>query len=112
MKRIASFTLIIALSVFCLTLMAGNIYAADKLLDAEITSATTSIDKNGNEYVRLIVPEQRKINGVEYEVGVAVMAFGSLVEQAKTFQAGDALSCVASSREYQGTKSYTIVAFR
>lgn len=85
--------------------------AADKIINNKIASATVAIDKNGNQYVRLIINESRKIQGVSYEVGVPVMAFGQLAQKAKTLKAGDTLKAVVASREYRGNTSYTIRAF-
>ena len=85
--------------------------ASDKVIDGKIQSATISIDKNGAEYVRFIVPETRNIKGVEYEVGVSVMAFGKDVTKAKTLKNGDTLKAIVSSREYRGRTSYTVIAF-
>jgi hypothetical protein len=86
-------------------------FAQDQLLKGKIETATVAIDKNGNQYVRLIVNETRKLQGVSYEVGTAVMAFGSTVTKAKKLKAGDKLSAIVSSRIYQGRKSYTVLAF-
>jgi hypothetical protein len=85
--------------------------AQDQVLKGKIETAIVALDKNGNQYVRLIVNETRKLQGVSYEVGTAVMAFGSTVTQAKKMKAGDKLSAIVSSRIYQGRKSYTVLAF-
>ena len=63
--------------------------ASDKIIDEKIQSATISIDKNGNQYVRLIVPETREIQGIEYQVGAAIMVFGKNVSAAKKLKTGD-----------------------
>jgi len=86
-------------------------FAVDKILNDKIDSATVAIDKNGNQYVRLIVNETRKLQGVEYTVGVPVMCFGSLAQKAKALKAGDKVKAVVASREYKGNTSYTVRAF-
>ncbi len=101
--------LLAVLALVCF--MAVPAFAADKIINDQIASSTTAIDKNGNQYVRIIVNEARKLQGVEYTVGVPVMAFGAQAEQAKTLKAGDTLKAVVASREYKGNISYTIRAF-
>ena len=83
--------------------------AAEALIDLKITDKVIAMDKNGNEYVRIIVGETKSIQGVEYEVGVAAMAFGSHVDQAKTLNIGDNLKAIVNSRQYNGRQSYTIL---
>ena len=100
---------LIVLSIICLLLIPLFVQAADIVIDAKIDSATTAIDKNGNEYVRFIVNETRTIQGVSYEVGVAVLAFGGVVKAAKSLKDGDTLKAICSQREFQGRKSYTIL---
>jgi hypothetical protein len=100
---------LVALALVCF--MAIPAFAVDKVLNTQIDSATIAIDKNGNQYVRLIINEDRKLQGVEYTVGVPVMAFGNLATQAKALKAGQMLKAVVASREYRGNTSYTIRAF-
>jgi len=99
-------------AVLCITVMltiAIPALAADVLLNAKIDNVTQAIDKNGNEYIRFIVTENRMLQGVEYQVGVAVMAFRGTVTQAKSLSEGDTLKAVCTEREYKGRKSYTIL---
>ena len=99
----------IVLSILCLLLIPIFVQAAEIVVDAKIDSATIAIDKNGNEYVRFIINETRSIQGVSYEVGVAVMAFSGTVKAAKNLKDGDNLKAICSIREWQGRKSYTIL---
>ena len=85
------------------------VMAAESVIDLKITDKVIAPDKNGNEYVRLIVGETRNIQGVDYEIGVAAMAFGSHVEKAKTLNVGDNLKAIVNSRTYNGRQSYTIL---
>jgi len=100
---------LIVLSIICMLFIVSVAQAADVVITAKIQSVTTAIDKNGNPYVRFIVDETRKMQGVEYEVGVAVMAFRGTVKEAKTLKDGDVLKAICSEKEYQGRKSYTIL---
>ena len=102
---------IAVLVMACFLMVPMVAMAADKILNDPIESATTAIDKNGNEYVRIIINEERKLQGVAYTVGVPVMAFGSQAEKAKALKAGDTLKAVVASRGYKGNTRYTIRAF-
>ena len=89
----------------------GIVYAADQMLDTTVSDTVKRLDKNGNEYVRVIIDEAKELNGVSYTASTAVMFFGPLVQEAKNLKKGDALKVIASSSEYQGRTSYTAVAF-
>ena len=108
-KLILMRKLFVVLSIICLLFIVSVAQAADVVLKAKIQSVTVAIDKNGNQYVRFIVDETRKMQGVEYEVGVAVMAFRGTVKEAKAFKDGDILKAICSERVFQGRKSYTIL---
>ena len=98
----------LVLSWFVVPAIAGS-----EEMTITIESMVITTDKNGQEYVRFIVPMTLKTkNGVEYPDSFPFMAFGKLVEQAKTYKAGDTLTVVAKSRIYQDRKSYTILKFQ
>ena len=99
---------IVMASIMVFTLI-GMAIAGEQILSAKVTSVTTNLDKNGNEYTRLIVDVDRKIQGVSYTVGTPAMAFGSLNAEAKTMAVGDTLNCIASERQYNGRTSFTII---
>ena len=92
--------------LFCFTTVA---MAEDVLIDKPIQKIENALDKNGNPYVRIIVNEMRTLNGVEYEVGVAVMAFSSTVSAVKSLKEGDTLKAICASRLYKENRSYTIL---
>ena len=87
------------------------VQAKEMMLTGKITDAVTRLDKNGNEYVRLIIEENKTLDGVNYTVGTPVMCFGQTVAKAKAFSQGDMLKAIVNSRFYQGRKSYTLIAF-
>mgnify|MGYP003572146819 FL=1 len=99
------------LAILIIMILAAHAQAADKILSTTVDSATTALDKNGNEYVRMIVSEPRTLSGVKYTTSVAVMAFGDQVAPAKAIAAGDNIKAIVSSREYQGRTSYTVISF-
>jgi hypothetical protein len=108
MKKFLS---IIVAIMFVGCMFTGMAIASDKILDAKVVSATTSLDKNGSEYVRILISEDRQIQGVKYTQTVAVMAFGNMVKKAKALKGGDTLKAICSEREYRGRTSYTVLAF-
>ena len=108
MKKILSSIVAIA---FVMCMFAVPVMASDKILNAKVVTASTSTDKNGAEYVRILISENRQIQGVKYTQTVAVMAFGEMVAKAKGLKSGDMLNAVCSEREYRGRTSYTVLAF-
>jgi len=107
---------LLAIHVFMLTaililVIASMARAEDRVLQIKVDSATTALDKNGQEYVRLIVTEPRTLNGIQYQKSLPVMAFGATVADAKSFQAGDMLKAVCNYRKLpDGRESYTIIS--
>ena len=85
--------------------------AADSVLDAEITSMAVATDKNGNEYVRFIIQEDKNLNGIKYKADTVVMCFGTVVEKAKAFGTGERLKAIVASNEYRGRMNYNVIAF-
>jgi len=95
-----------------LVIFAVNAIAADSILETTIDSMVVAMTKNNAEYVRFIITEPRTLDGVNYPKSLPLMAFGPLVEEAKTYKAGDAIKCVANFRKLDdGRESYTILSF-
>ena len=112
MKRnMRSLLVTMALAFVMALVLAPIASAAERVVDLEITDVVTRLDRNGNEYTRLIVQEQKKLQGVEYKVGLPAMAFGAMNDKAKDLKPGDRLKAIVSDREYQGRSSLTIVQF-
>ena len=97
------------ITALCLSTLSTLAFAKDVMLQAPITRADVVLDKNGQEYVRLIVTETRTLDGVKYEAEVPVMAFGSQVASAKVLKAGDKFKAICSSRVFEDRPSYTIL---
>lgn len=105
-KAVYSIIAVIALLVFI-----GYATSAEKILTTIADSVTIALDKNGVEYVRIIATEEKSLQGIKYTIGVPIMAFGSLVAEAKTIKAGDDFKAIVQTRQYNGSDSYTIVSF-
>lgn len=101
-------TVMLIIGMFAMTPPAS---AEDMVLNASIDSITFKADKNGAEYGRAIILEEKSLGGVSYTDGVAVMAFGDMVEPLKAYKQGDTLKAVVGKTEYQGRTSYTLKAF-
>ena len=109
MRRLFTLSIIIVM-LFGVALAAAN--AQDVVLEVTVKSVTSFIDKNGDPCIRIIVDESRTLKGVNYTVGVPVMAFSSndMFAQVKGIKAGDPLHVIASESYYKGQKSYRILA--
>ena len=106
MKKFLSILAVVAMVAF-----AGQALAVDKMIDTKIDSVVTALDKNGQSYVRLIVNENRTIQGTKYQVTIPVMVFGNDVAKAGKLKAGDNLKGIVAENEYQGRTSYTLRTF-
>lgn len=103
--------LVIALSLVIGIMTTISASAADLLLDTTINTISIQQDKNGNDYARIIIQEERNLNGIKYNTDVVVMCFGSTVEKAKTYSDGDKFKAVVSQNEYRGRLNYNVVSF-
>jgi len=109
MKKITALCIIALMLTF--TAAITGAYAQETVLKTEITQMTIQKDKNGNEYVRFIIKEDRTFNGIDYQAEVVTIAFGSAVEKAKTLKEGDTLHAIAQIGEYNGNKNYRVLQF-
>jgi len=105
------FSLIIMIVVSMVIGLVSLSSAQDKILDTEIKTVTIAQDKNGNDYGRIIIVEQRELNGIKYTTDVVCMAFGSTVENARELTAGDKFKAVVAENEYKGRLNYNIISF-
>ena len=98
--------ILIALLVF-----ATAAQAADQMLNATVSDVVVANDRNGAEYVRLIINEPRELDGVAYVSSVAVMCFRETANFAKTLKKGDKIRAIISPNEYQGRTSYRLISW-
>jgi hypothetical protein len=101
MNAIPAICLVIAL---CFApLFAHNASAAESLITGKISAVVVAKDKNGAEYVRVLVPETKKLNGISYQVNTAIFVFGpEMVAQAKSLKPGDAKKFVVQKTVKDG----------
>ena len=99
------------LGIIAVLALFGTALAADMVLTAKVQSVTTGITKTGDQYVRIVVTEQKTLQGVSYEKGTPVMAFRDLTNEAKKYGEGDTLKAIVSPREFEGKSSYLVRKF-
>jgi hypothetical protein len=104
--NIHKIALLLTILIFLLPCAA---FAEDVLLTAKIQNVTLARSKNGKQYVRAIINEERTLQGIAYEAGVAVFAFGNHVEKAKTLKSGQTLKAICDRRESKDGVSYIIL---
>lgn len=107
MKQI--FTVIAVM--FMLFTFATAVLAEDVNLNASVERAIVKKDKNGNPYVRVLIQDQKELNGVTYDKTVSAMAFGDMVAPASKLKKGDKLHVIASKSDFRGGTSYQILKF-
>jgi saccharopine dehydrogenase-like NADP-dependent oxidoreductase len=108
MKR---FTRIAIVTLIVLGLFTPFAMAADQLITAAVSNVKIAKDRNGAEYVRLMVETPKELNGVQYTTGSPAMAFGQLVAKAKTVKAGQTIKMIVSEKDFNGRTSYTVIKF-
>lgn len=105
MKKI--FTLFVVL--LSLVAFTGIVLAEDVTLNAKVERVIVKKDKNGNPYARVLIMDQRELNGVAYDKTTSAMAFGDMTAPAQKLKKGDTLKCIAAKNEFRGGTSYQIL---
>ena len=85
----------------------GVAWAEDVMLNVTPEEIVTALDKNGNAYTRMIIPESKTMQGVEYSDSIPLMFFGELADEASAHPEGTPIRVIAKKRTYQGRDSYT-----
>lgn len=105
-------TIVLAILIALAFVWTAPAFAKGEEISGVIENIVIKADKNGNEYVRFIVPiTQKSESGIEYQESLPFMAFGAQVEEAKAYKTGDTLKVIARSRVYQDRQSYTILKY-
>jgi hypothetical protein len=101
----------IVFAIIAILVCTVAVQAADQLLTATVSDVVVTNDKNGNEYVRLIIAEPKELDGVSYVSSTAVMCFRETASFAKTLKKGDKIRAIVSPNEYQGRTSYRLISW-
>jgi len=102
---------VLGIIVMLACVLAVPALAKDIVLEAKVESVTLGITSAGDAYARIIVTEERTLQGTKYTAGVPVMAFRDLANDARKYGEGDKLKAIVSPREYQGKASYLVRKF-
>jgi hypothetical protein len=100
--------------MFVLMFAVGAVSA--EILETTVNEVVVKTDKNGKEYVRLIIPVTKTESGITWDDTLPAMVFSngsdtSQVEYAKTLKPGDKIKCAVKMRKYEGREYYTILKF-
>jgi hypothetical protein len=82
------------------------VFGADQVYTLKASKVSVLVDKNGNEFTRVIAPVQKKIGDREYEDDIVVSFFGNDHKklQEMGIQEGKMMEIIASEREYNGSQ--------
>jgi hypothetical protein len=112
MKKFSLFSLTIAILIAVMWITSPvMVAAADEVVDTTIQSTVQKRDKNGQDYVRFIIPIERTLNGISYNDTVAVNAYPPLVTEAAGYKSGQKLHAIVGFREFNGRQYGTILKF-
>jgi hypothetical protein len=104
--------LLVTLLIIAVMCWAAPAIAQNDEVTFTVDSMISKIGSNGKEYVRFIGSfELVSESGIKYPDALPFMAFGKLVEEAKTYKTGDTVSVIAKARTFEGRNSYTILKF-
>jgi hypothetical protein len=87
-------------------------HATEQLLTFKAESVSVLKDKNGAEYVRIIMSETKSSNGITYKSSAPINAYRELVADAMKIKPGDTVTCMADKNEYQGKTFYRVLGFK
>ena len=87
-------------------------HATEQLLTFKAESVTVLKDKNGADYVRIIMSESKTSNGITYKSSAPINAYRELVGDAMKIKPGDTVTCMADKNEYQGKTFYRVLGFK
>lgn len=113
MKRSISFIGLMALlAVIGFVWCSTPAHATEQLLTFKAESVSVLKDKNGAEYVRIIMSETKSSNGINYKSSAPINAYRELVADAMKIKPGDTVTCMADKNEYQGKTFYRVLGFK
>jgi hypothetical protein len=87
-------------------------HAVEQLLTFKADSVTVLKDKNGADYVRIIMSETKSANGISYKSSAPINAYREMVSEAMKIKPGDTVTCMADKNEYQGKTFYRVLGFK
>jgi len=111
MKIRTQMTLLVC-ALYVLTLaVAFAAEASEKIMEITPKAISFQPDKNGKEYARVIISEEKVLSGYKYKTSVTMTAFNSeAISQLKNKTAGETFKTIVQERSYRGNKTYLILA--
>lgn len=103
MKKIV----LMAMALLVITVSSAH---ADKLIVTKVDQVTVKLDKNGNEYTKFLITEDRELDGIKYKATTNIMCFQPLSNEVKQTKAGSTIRLIVKPQTYQGNQSYTGIA--
>ena len=100
----------IACLIVIMILSTIAIASADQILVTKVDQVTVKLDKNGNEYTRLLITENKTLEGIKYTDKTSIMCFQPLSNDVKSLKAGQTVKLIVKPQTYQGNQSYTAIA--
>jgi hypothetical protein len=82
--------------------------AKEQMIENEIAEVALKLDKNGNQFVKLIIKKEKELDGVKYEVLRPVLAFGAWIETCRKLKPGMILKAICVANRFKGHKVYKI----
>lgn len=95
----------IAASILAIAFLSTPALAADKIITGSVSGLTQKADKNGKQYMRAFIKEERELSGIKYTVDVPVVAFSNL-EQFRQDAADGNIKAIVKEQSYNGGTSY------
>jgi hypothetical protein len=85
---------------------------AEQVLTFKPDTVTVLKDKNGNDYVRMLVSEKKASQGVNFTQSTTINAYRDLVPAASKIKPGQEVTAVVEKREYQGRSYFTVLGIK
>ena len=95
--------------VFVVVALTSISFAEDVMLSVVPTEIVSAVDKNGNDFRRIVFEEEKELNGVKYNSSSVIVAFQNL-EAVDALVIGTPAKLIVNKREYQGRDSFTLLA--
>lgn len=101
---------LILVVIFSVIIGINMVEAADTIMSGKLTNVTQKVNKNGEAYTIIALPESKELNGVKYSTETSVFCFKS--EPAKKLKPGDEVKFVAKRTvSKDGNEFVTLIQF-
>lgn len=112
MQKSINFIGLLALLAIISFMFCSTPARAEQPMTFKPDSVTVLKDKNGNEYVRMLISEKKNSSGISYTQSTTVNAYRELVPAASKIKPGSEVTAIVEKREYQGRTYYTLLGLK